>query len=215
MTTAASMTPGRRPRRGVIGALALSTTLVQLASAAPHRSDPSDRFEPFTRGRQPLRARQFGGGGFGGRGGGAPADSTVQGGQLLTERGANGETLVSLGADRKSVTVSGSQAPGSSWNTKAPRPWVDRLDIETGTRTRVFESPLDGFDEFVTALDDDATKFIYTHESPSTIPDAWLKDVTTGTTKKPTMPANPPTISERFGTPSVRNRRAGIVYLTI
>ena len=52
--------------RMMIGALALATTLVQLASAAPHRSDPSDRFEPFTRGRQPLRARQFGGGGFGG-----------------------------------------------------------------------------------------------------------------------------------------------------
>src|SRR4051794_15934607 len=38
---------------------------------------------------------------------------------------------------------------------------------------------------------------------------------TTGTAKNPTMATNPPTTSERLGTPSARNRRPGIVYLTI
>src|SRR4029079_1781550 len=37
---------------------------------------------------------------------------------------------------------------------------------------------------------------------------------TTGTTKNPTRATNPPTTSERLGTPSARNRRPGIVYLT-
>jgi dipeptidyl aminopeptidase/acylaminoacyl peptidase len=58
------------------------------------------------------------------------------------------------------------------------------LELATGTRTRVFESPADAYDEFVTALDDDLTQFIYTHESPNTIADAYLRDVAANTSRK-------------------------------
>ncbi len=124
----------------------------------------------------------FGGGGRGGAGGGG--DDTASVGALLTRRGPDGQSFVLLGNDGKSVALSGTKTPGAKWNTEAPRPWVDRLDIESGARTRVLESPASAYDEFVTALDDNLTQFIYTHESPTVIADAFLRDVAANTSKK-------------------------------
>ncbi len=64
----------------------------------------------------------------------------------------------------------GHRAP--SGDTQAPRPWVDKLDFESGQRSRIFDSPADAYDEFVTALDDDYSQYIYTHETPTVIADA-------------------------------------------
>ena len=127
-----------------------------------------------------------GGGGFGGGRAGGPGggNDTASVGALLTRRGPGGQNFVLIGKDGKSVAVSGTKTPGAKWNIEAPRPWVDRLDIESGTRTRVFESPTNAYDEFVTTLDDDLTQIIYTHESPTVIADAYLRDVAANTSKK-------------------------------
>lgn len=61
---------------------------------------------------------------------------------------------------------------------------MDRLDFETGQRTRLFESPADAYDELVSALDDDYSQYIYTHESATLIPDAYLRDTKSGTNRK-------------------------------
>jgi dipeptidyl aminopeptidase/acylaminoacyl peptidase len=82
------------------------------------------------------------------------------------------------------VFLAGSRAPGANWQTQAPRPWIDRLDFESGQRSRIFDAPADSYDEFVAALDDDYSQFIYTRESPSVVPDAWLKNVASGATTK-------------------------------
>jgi dipeptidyl aminopeptidase/acylaminoacyl peptidase len=122
-------------------------------------------------------------GGGGGRGGAnAGADSTA--GVLSTKRAANGDQVVVVGSDDKTVFVSGTRAPGAKWDTQAPRPWTDKLDFETGQRTRIFESPADAFDEIVTPLDDDYSQYIYTHESPTVIADAYLRDTKAGTSSK-------------------------------
>jgi dipeptidyl aminopeptidase/acylaminoacyl peptidase len=63
---------------------------------------------------------------------------------------------------------------------------VDRLDIETGQRTRILDSPADGFDQFVAPLDDDLSQFLYTHESPTQIRDVWLRDVAASSSRKVT-----------------------------
>jgi dipeptidyl aminopeptidase/acylaminoacyl peptidase len=115
-------------------------------------------------------------GSLGGRGGGGAANDTISGGALTMKRGANGEQTVLVGGDNKTVFLSGARMPGARWDTQAPRPWVDRLDFETGQRSRVFESPADAYDEIVAPLDDDYTQFIYTHESPTQIADAYLRD---------------------------------------
>src|SRR5262249_28114387 len=87
-------------------------------------------------------------------------------------------------SDNKTVFLSGVRAPGAKWEAQAPRPWVDKLDFETGQRTRILDSPADAYDEFVAALDDDYSQIIYTHESPAVITHAWMKDVKTGATKQ-------------------------------
>jgi dipeptidyl aminopeptidase/acylaminoacyl peptidase len=127
-----------------------------------------------------------GGGGRGGRagGGGGGGDTTALGGTMATRPGPNGTAMVVVAADGKTVFLSGTRTPGANWQTQSPRPWVDQLDFETGQRSRIFDAPANSYDEFVTALDDDYSQFIYTHESPTVVPDAWLKNVSTGATTK-------------------------------
>ena len=143
---------------------------------ASRTADPSKRFNLGRGVTLPAGGGGFGGGGRGGAGFGGGGADTTGGGALALKRTANGQQYVVLGGDNKTVFVSGTRMPGANWTTQAPRPWVDKLDIETAQRSRIFESPADAYDEFVTTLDDDYSQYIYTHESPTMIPDAYLRD---------------------------------------
>ncbi|MEO7083855.1 MAG: prolyl oligopeptidase family serine peptidase [Gemmatimonadaceae bacterium] len=145
---------------------------------AMHTADPSKKFNLGRGVTMPAGGGGFGGAG-GGRGGAGATDET--GGALAMKRLANGEQAVVVASDGRTVYLSGTRTPGAKWETQAPRPWVDKLDFETGQRSRIFDSPADAFDEFVTPLDDDYSKFIYTHESPSIIQDAFMRDTKAGT----------------------------------
>ncbi len=132
------------------------------------------------------RGVRMGGGGFGGFGrGGMGGDNDDSGGALDTRSGPSGSVVV-VGSDGKTVFLSGTRMPGANWQTEGPRPWVDRLDFESGQRTRVFDAAANASETFVAALDDDYSKYLYKHESPSVIPDVWLRDVEAGTTRKVT-----------------------------
>ena len=152
------------------------------AVIAVRTADPAKRFNLG-------RGVTLSAGGFGGRGGGAgfpgaAGTDTATTGALATTRGPNGQPMVIVGTDGNTVAVAGTRAPGAKWNTQAPRPWLDKLNIETSARTRVFESPTDAYDEFIAPLDNDYAQFLYTHESSTVIPDVYLRDVTAGTSKK-------------------------------
>ncbi len=154
------------------------------------------------------------GGGFGGRGGGAAGTDTASVGTLLTRRGPNGTSLVMMSTDAKSVAISGTRAPGAKWNTEAPRPWVDKVLLASNTRSRVFESPSNAYDEFVTALDDDLTQFIYTHESPTIIADAYLRDIAANSSKKLTnnVDVGPEVTGAQFKRFQVTRPRDGLKF---
>ena len=128
----------------------------------------------------------FGGGGGGGFGGGnqANADSNALGGAIVTRSVPPGRTYVVVGNDGKTIAVTGSRAPRGNWTKQAPRPWADKLDIETAQRTRIHDSPADAYENFVATLDDNFSAYLYTRESPTTIADVWLRDVAANTTKK-------------------------------
>ena len=125
-------------------------------------------------------------GGFGGGGGGRGAnpDSANQGGAIQTRTLAAGRAVVVVSTDGKSVATSGTRSPGANWSTQAPRPWLDRLEIETAKHTRIFDSPADKYEAFVAPLDDNFSQFLYTSESATVMPDVWLRDVAANTTKK-------------------------------
>ncbi len=153
-------------------------------------TDPSKKFN-LGRGVSLPGGGGFGGGrggftrrGQGGGGGVTTVDSLGLGGMLATRPLPNHTSAVVTGSDNKSVYVSGTRAFGSNYRTKGPRPWVDRIDIESGQRTRIFDAAADAYEQFVTALDDDYSQFIYTHETPTVIADAYLRDTKAGTSKK-------------------------------
>jgi len=109
-----------------------------------------------------------GGGGGGGRGGG-------RGG------GAGGGSGVMLSADGASVFYQGT-AYDRNPEEVAPRTFIDKVNIRTGEKARVFESSNDGVWERVsTVLDIDAKKFIISRESPTTPTQQFLWD---GTSRK-------------------------------
>jgi dipeptidyl aminopeptidase/acylaminoacyl peptidase len=151
--------------------------------SAARVADPSRRFN-LGRGLTLGGGGGFGGFGRGGRGGGAGADSTATGGALAMRPGPSGPAMVVVASDGRTVFLSGTRAPGGNWERQPPRPWVDKLDFESGQRTRIFDAPADAYDEFVAALDDDYSQFIHTRETPTALPDAWLKNVASGATTK-------------------------------
>ncbi len=115
-----------------------------------------------------------GGGAFGAFAGAQTRAADTTQGQLLT-RNVSGTSYVVLGSDRNSVIVSGSRAPGADWYKTAPRPWIDRLDITTGTRTRILDNDGTVYEELISPLDRDMSQFLISRESRTEIPNVWLR----------------------------------------
>ncbi len=186
------------PQTTAVAYSADAKTMFVTDSGATYAIRTNDMSRKYNLGRSvtipAASGRGFGGGGGGGRGG---ADTTNVGGALAVKIGPNGQSFVTVTSDGKAVMLTGTKVPASRWNTEAPRPWVDRMEIETATRTRVFESPVDAFDEFIAPLNDDYTQFLYRHESPKVIPDVYLRDVAANSNKKLT--------SNRDVSPAVSN----------
>ena len=110
------------------------------------------------------------------------------GGALAMKRGPNGEPVVVVGSDNKTVFLSGTRTPGANWETQAPRPWVDKLDFETRPALARVRQPGRCVRRIRHARSTTTTsQYIYTHESPTIIPDAYLRDTKTGTSKQLTQ----------------------------
>jgi dipeptidyl aminopeptidase/acylaminoacyl peptidase len=148
-------------------------------------ADVSKRYE-IAKGASISAGGRGGRGGAGGGGrGGAGADSAFYNnpGSLQTKAGPNGLPVVVLGADNKTVHLEGTKY-FQDWSKSAPRTFVDRIDFETGQKTRVFEGSASAAEDVVAPLDDDYSKVIITRQSPSMVPDSYLRDLKTGTETK-------------------------------
>lgn len=95
-------------------------------------------------------------------------------GSLMSERGA-----VRVSGNGQYVYLSGTQRFEDP-ETNAPRPFVDRVEIRTGEKERIFESSADMYEQVNTVLDDDFTEFIITRQSSTVVPNQWLLDLETG-----------------------------------
>ncbi|MEO5509766.1 MAG: prolyl oligopeptidase family serine peptidase [Longimicrobiales bacterium] len=97
-------------------------------------------------------------------------------GTLLTKPGPVTGQVVQLSADGAHVFLRGTQyfeKPAE----QAPRMFIDKVDIKTGAKQRIYEGENGTITERVVAvLDDDATKVIVTRESPSLVADSYLRD---------------------------------------
>ncbi len=128
------------------------------------------------------RRSGFFGGGAGGRGGtGADSVTFYQNpGDLVTRRGKMGVDVVQLSSDGSSAFLNGTRY-FKDWEKQGPHGFLDKVDIKTGKKTRLFEGSNDVFESVETALDDDFSKAIITRESPTMVPNDFVRDMASGT----------------------------------
>lgn len=128
----------------------------------------------------------FGGAGFGGGAGGRnlPDDEAFfanPGAVVLRERGGARQALVS--SDGKSVFLTGTRYARDPRAT-APRTFIDKVDLLTGEKSRVFESDTAVFESNAVPVDDDFSRFVVTRETETIVPDHWRRDRTSGALKQ-------------------------------
>ena len=115
----------------------------------------------------------------------AAADSAFYAspGTLMTKTGPHGASVVQMSTDRQAVFLSGTKYfPNPA--ADAPRSFVDRLDVKTGNKTRIFESDGKVWETISEVLDDDFSRAIVSRESPTEVADFYLRDMKTGTLRK-------------------------------
>jgi dipeptidyl aminopeptidase/acylaminoacyl peptidase len=122
--------------------------------------------------------RGFGGGGRGGNG----ADSVTfyqNPGTIMAKRGRAGGQVALLSSDGKYAYLEGTRY-FKTWQDSAPRGFVDKVEIRTGAKSKLFEGRTDMYETVTAALDDDFTKFVVDRESPTATPDSYLRDAASG-----------------------------------
>ena len=125
------------------------------------------------------------GGGGGGRGA-APADDSIQffgnPGGMMTRRGTLGGQVAMVSTDG-AVFLSGTQY-FQNFLQNAPRNFIDKVEIKTGTKTRIFQGASDAVEVVTAALDDDFSKAVVNRESSKDVQDSYLRDMKTGAMTK-------------------------------
>ncbi len=115
----------------------------------------------------------------------AAADSAFfnDAGRLLTVSGKFGGNVALTSADTRFAYLQGVQySPDALKNP--PRPFVDRIEIRTGTKTRVFQSAPDVYETVAVPVDAEFQQVITMRESPTMVPDAYLRDIASGNLTK-------------------------------
>jgi dipeptidyl aminopeptidase/acylaminoacyl peptidase len=134
----------------------------------------------------------FGFGGGGGRGGtGADSVTFYQNpGTVMSKTGKLGTRVALISSDGRYAFLQGTQY-FRNWETQAPRGFVDRIEIRTAQKTRLFEGAADVFETVTAVLDDDLKQIVVQRESPTMVSDAWLRDVSSGATTRLTNNVDP------------------------
>jgi dipeptidyl aminopeptidase/acylaminoacyl peptidase len=97
-------------------------------------------------------------------------------GTLMTTSGPLGWDVVRVSSDGGSVFLSGTQYFRNP-HEEAPRQFIDRVNLRTGEKQRIYEGDNNGVSERVGAvLDTDATRLIVIRESPTQVPDSYLRN---------------------------------------
>ena len=171
-------------------------------------ADPANKHTIFrARGAQAGfgGGRGAGGGGGGGGRGGVGDDGFYANPGTVVLRQSNGERLALMSADGKSVYLEGTHYSKDAQAT-APRTFIDKVDVATGAKSRLFESDTSAYESAPVAVDDDFSRFVVTRETGKVVPDQWLRDRTTGQLKR--LTANTDV------TPDVTNMQRKMIQVT-
>ncbi|HXH60111.1 MAG TPA: prolyl oligopeptidase family serine peptidase [Fimbriimonadaceae bacterium] len=100
------------------------------------------------------------------------------------------------------VWLSGTETPKDT-SKDAPRPFLDSVTIETGEKTRVWQSAKDVYETVQEFVSTDGSQVVIERQSPTMVPDSYLLDVGSGnltklTENKDYSPEMTETIKQRF-----------------
>jgi dipeptidyl aminopeptidase/acylaminoacyl peptidase len=99
----------------------------------------------------------------------------------------NGTSVVRMSSDGGHVYVTGIEYHEDPM-LDPPQSYIDRVAIEGGEKERIYESDNDGTSERLLAiLDDDATQLLVNLESPTDVPDSYVRDTRGGTDRQLTQ----------------------------
>lgn len=98
-------------------------------------------------------------------------------GSLMTREGRVAGSIVRMSNDGKFVYLSGTKYSKDPLK-EGPKPFLDRVEIETGKRDRLFESSPDRY-ETASMVDDDGKLLLVSRQSPTSISQTYLVDSTT------------------------------------
>jgi len=132
------------------------------------------------------RAAGFGGGG---RGGADTLSFYTNPGSMLTRRGTNGGEVAVVSAAGE-VFLKGTQYSRDSLKNP-PRDFLDKVEMASGKKTRVFDAATDVVESMGALLNDDGTLAVVTRESPTAVPNTFLKDLKAGTLTQLTKNVDP------------------------
>jgi len=96
---------------------------------------------------------------------------------LVTRPAKRTGQAVRISGDGKYVYFSGTQYDKDPL-TNAPRPYLERADLATGKRERVWQSPADKY-EVPAVMDDELSTILISRQSPTQIPNWFVHDVRT------------------------------------
>jgi len=91
-------------------------------------------------------------------------------GDIMTRTTSNGVAYALTSSDGESAYLRGD---GYKEDHK-PRPFIDRISIQTGNKERIFEGSADMYERPLVPLDDDLSSLIISRESAAVFPDSWL-----------------------------------------
>jgi dipeptidyl aminopeptidase/acylaminoacyl peptidase len=164
-----------------ITAIDLKDTKIQYtifkSSTRGTEADPKSTPKKAADEQQPKGKGGFGGG-FGGAGGPTLLTRGGRSGSNVVRVSSTGDVYLS-GTDR----VRGGEAGFS-------RPYLDKVNIKTGAKTRIFEGK-GGMTETIDAVDgDDVTRVFTTRQKADVVPDSYVTELATGKTTKLTSNVN-------------------------
>jgi dipeptidyl aminopeptidase/acylaminoacyl peptidase len=101
----------------------------------------------------------------------ATDDPTTLPGEYWTQRLANGTEYVLVSSTGDAVYLHGAGLKGDF----RPQPFVDRVALADGSKTRLFEGSRDLWERPIAALDADMRSLIVRREASDVFPDSWLR----------------------------------------
>ncbi len=99
---------------------------------------------------------------------------------LRTKDLGNGTSVIQISSDGNHVFLSGTEFHDNPMQD-GPQSYIDRVEIRTGEKNRIYESENDNlYERLLQVLDDDATRLLVTRESRTDQPDSYIRDVASG-----------------------------------